>query len=50
MTERYAKLGRQHIMKTSSTAKMIWTLMKKKPEHLHGEGAKDIWRNTMVVY
>ena len=25
MTERYAKLGREHITKTSSTAKVIWT-------------------------
>jgi integrase len=32
MTERYAKLGREHITKTSTTAKVIWSLMKKKPE------------------
>jgi Phage integrase family len=28
MTERYAKLGRKHMTKTSNTAKLIWTLMK----------------------
>ncbi len=27
MTERYAKLGRQHIAKTGSTAREIWKLM-----------------------
>jgi integrase len=32
MTERYAKLGREHITKTSTTAKVIWSLMKKRPE------------------
>jgi site-specific recombinase XerD len=32
MAERYAKLGREHITKTSTTAKVIWSLMKKKPE------------------
>ncbi len=26
MTERYAKLGRQHIAKTGSTAREIWKL------------------------
>ena len=39
MTERYAKLGREHITKTSSTAKVIWTLMKK-PEQVQGEGGQ----------
>ena len=33
MTERYAKLGRAHITKTGSTAKVIWTMMdKNKPQ------------------
>jgi hypothetical protein len=27
MTERYAKLARQHIAKTGSTAREIWKLM-----------------------
>ena len=27
MTERYAKLGRQHIARTSSTARMMWNLL-----------------------
>ena len=37
MTERYAKLGREHITKTSTTAKVIWRLMKKKPEQEEGD-------------
>src|SRR6202040_3087428 len=37
MTERYAKLGREHITKTSTTAKVIWSLMKKKPEQEEGD-------------
>jgi hypothetical protein len=36
MTERYAKLGRERITKTSNTAKVIWSLMKKKPEQKKG--------------
>jgi hypothetical protein len=32
MTERYAKLGREHISKTGTTAKVFWTLMKKSEE------------------
>jgi len=36
MTERYAKLGREHISKTGTTAKVLWTLMKKKPEEAQG--------------
>ena len=33
MTERYAKLGRAHITKTGTTAKVIWTMMdKNKPK------------------
>jgi integrase len=33
MTERYAKLGRAHITKTGTTAKVIWTMMdKNKPQ------------------
>lgn len=33
MTERYAKLARAHIVKTGSTAKVIWTMLeKKKPQ------------------
>jgi hypothetical protein len=31
MIERYAKLGGEHITKTNTTAKVIWSLMKKKP-------------------
>ena len=27
MTERYAKLGRQHIARTSSTARVMWNLL-----------------------
>ena len=27
MTERYAKLGRQHIARTSSTARQMWKLL-----------------------
>jgi site-specific recombinase XerD len=27
MTERYAKLGRQHIARTSSTARVMWKLL-----------------------
>jgi integrase len=38
MTERYAKLGREHITRTSSTAKVIWTMMMKKPEQMQEEG------------
>jgi site-specific recombinase XerD len=30
MTERYAKLGRSHINKTGTTAKLIWNMMDKK--------------------
>ncbi len=37
MTERYAKLGREHITRTSSTAKVIWSLMKKKSEQEEGD-------------
>jgi hypothetical protein len=36
MTERYAKLGREHMTKTSSTAKVLWSLMKKKPDEEQG--------------
>jgi integrase len=32
MTERYAKLGREHITKTGNTAKVIWSMLDKKPE------------------
>jgi integrase len=38
MTERYAKLGREHMTKTSSTAKVLWSLMKKKSDE--GQGNK----------
>ena len=38
MTERYAKLGRAHITKTNSTAKVIWLLMQKKPQQVEEEG------------
>ena len=37
MTERYAKLGRKHIIKTSTTAKVIWELMGKKPVQEEGD-------------
>jgi integrase len=37
MAERYAKLGCEHITKTSTTAKVIWSLMKKKPEQEEGD-------------
>jgi len=30
MTERYAKLGRQHIARTGSSAREIWKLMELK--------------------
>ena len=33
MTERYAKLGRQHIAKTGNTAREVWKLMEEKKEH-----------------
>lgn len=38
MTERYAKLGREHITKTGTTAKVIWNMLekKKKPEQEEG--------------
>jgi hypothetical protein len=29
MTERYAKLGREHIARTGSTAREIWKLLEK---------------------
>ena len=32
MTERYAKLGRAHISRTGTTAKVIWSMMEKKLE------------------
>jgi len=32
MTEGYARLGRKHTTKTNSTARLIWTLMKKPEE------------------
>ena len=32
MTERYAKLGRAHITKTGTTAKLLWSMMESKPE------------------
>ncbi len=31
MTERYAKLGRTHIIKTGTTAKVLWSMMESKP-------------------
>lgn len=36
MTERYAKLGREHIAKTGNTAKVIWNMLEKKPEQEEG--------------
>jgi integrase len=40
MTERYAKLGRAHITKTGTTAKVIWNMMdKKKAEQEEGDTA-----------
>jgi hypothetical protein len=38
MTERYAKLGRAHIIKTGSTAKAIWNMLeKRRAEQEEGE-------------
>ena len=37
MSKRYAKLERAHITKTSSTAKVIWNMLDKKPEQEEGE-------------
>jgi len=37
MTERYAKLGLALITKTGSTAKVIWTLIKR-PEQMKEQG------------
>jgi site-specific recombinase XerD len=37
MTERYAKLGRAHIIKTGNTAKVIWSMLDKK-ESVREEG------------
>jgi hypothetical protein len=36
MTERYAKLGRAHITKTGTTAKVIWNMMEKKKAEREG--------------
>jgi hypothetical protein len=42
MTERYAKLGRAHLTKTGSTAKVMWGMLdKKKPEQDEG-GQEDV--------
>jgi integrase len=39
-TERYAKLGRAHITKTGTTAKVIWNMMdRNKPEQEAGDRA-----------
>lgn len=54
MTERYAKLGRQHMAKTAHTAKEIWKFMeKKRPEEAvqqeeNGQHAFPTWRRCMV--
>ncbi|MCU1322561.1 MAG: integrase family protein [Acidobacteriaceae bacterium] len=40
MTERYAKLGKAHISKTGDTAKLIWTLLEKKPVQHAGQPEK----------
>ena len=37
MTERYAKLGRAHIIKTGNTAKVIWNILDRKLEHQEGD-------------
>ena len=37
MTERYATLGREHMTKTSSTVKVLWSLMKKNPDEDQGD-------------
>jgi hypothetical protein len=38
--ERYAKLGRAHITKTGTTAKVIWIMMdRNKPEQEEGDKA-----------
>ena len=34
MTERYAKLGREHIARTGSTAREIWKLLEKEEDVL----------------
>jgi len=40
MTERYAKLGKAHISKTGDTAKLIWSLLEKKPVQHAGQPEK----------
>ncbi len=42
MTERYAKLGRAHITKTGTTAKVIWNMMEKKMAEQHQGGKANI--------
>jgi site-specific recombinase XerD len=42
MTERYAKLGRAHITKTGTTAKVIWNMMEKKMAEEHQGGKANI--------
>ncbi len=37
MTERYAKLGREHITKTGTTAKVIWNMLDKKAVQNEGD-------------
>jgi integrase len=37
MTERCAKLGREYMTKTSSTARVLWSLMKKTPDEDQGD-------------
>jgi hypothetical protein len=41
MIERYANLGREHIPKTSTTAKVIWCLITKKLQQEEG-GQDDV--------
>jgi hypothetical protein len=41
MTERCAKLAGAHITKTGNTAKVIWSMLGKKPEQEEG-GQEDI--------
>ena len=40
MTERYAKLARKHIAKTSSTAREIWKLMEQQSTGEQNEHAE----------
>ena len=49
MTEHYAKLGRAHITKTGTTAKVIWNMMNKQKQEQE-EGEKSEHRLRDVAY